>query len=48
MSAGDSVNGVALAPGGEVIVIGNVAATVDFGTGALPPPGHVFVAKLAL
>ena len=47
INAGDSVTGIALAPGGEVIMIGNVAATVDFGPGPLAPPGHVFVAKLA-
>jgi hypothetical protein len=47
-AAGDSVSGIALASGGEVIMIGNITATVDFGPGPLVPPGHVFVAKLGL
>lgn len=46
-AAGDSVSGIALTPGGEVIMIGNITATVDFGPGPLAPPGHVFIAKLA-
>ena len=46
-AASDHVSGIALAPGGEIIMIGNVTGTVDFGTGPLPPPGSFFVAKLA-
>ena len=47
VNAGDNVSGIALSASGEVIVIGNVIGTVNLGTGALPPPGSVFVAKLA-
>jgi hypothetical protein len=46
-AAGDNVSGIALAPTGEIIMIGNITETVDFGPGPLAPPGHLFVAKLA-